>query len=527
MTRRKIGKPISFKKTCAVLLSCAVLGFTTPIWAASLPVKTITRTEKQVTVECPEVSGGSSAADEKINSALSSQVASYVSEASTLGGGKVHYDVHKSDPDLISLTVVMTPNMGVEETQGMTFDRKTGAQRQLSYYYNQQQLANRSENSLQYLYDVDPAKQKTLPDTYYVDQDGSIIGVYHAGSVLDKNEGEIEVNLSAALPDNPAGTPSVTAPVTAAAATEKTVEKTASQAAAETAATKKAAEEKAAAEKAAAEKAAKEAAKKAAAEKAAAEKAAKEAAAKKTAAEKAAAEKKAAAKTTVAAAKTTDKETAKTAAGAARTAVKAAPALDEVKPAPAAQTPAPAAKPAAQPAAPAPAPAPAAPAEPAFQAPVLTGNQGYVTGTDVRFREGASLDANVLGYFTKGEVVYIKGKAQGSGLTWYQVARGDGTNGYIASEYCQPAEGAQIPEVSAGNTGSAASSSASTKAVITGTDVRIRGGASTSADILGYYTKGEEVTIMEVGDGDGMKWYKVKRSDGSIGWVAAQYCQQN
>ena len=124
-------------------------------------------------------------------------------------------------------------------------------------------------------------------------------------------------------------------------------------------------------------------------------------------------------------------------------------------------------------------------------------------------------------------MVYIKGKAQGSGLTWYQVARGDGTNGYIASEYCQPAEGAQIPEVSAGNTGSAASSSASTKAVITGTDVRIRGGASTSADILGYYTKGEEVTIMEVGDGDGMKWYKVKRSDGSIGWVAAQYCQQN
>ena len=229
----------------------------------------------------------------------------------------------------------------------------------------------------------------------------------------------------------------------------------------------------------------------------------------------------------MAAAKTTAKETAKTAADAARTAVKAAPALDEVKPAPAAQTPAPAAKPAAQPAAPAPAPAPAAPAEPAFQAPVLTGNQGYVTGTDVRFREGASLDANVLGYFTKGEVVYIKGKAQGSGLTWYQVARGDGTNGYIASEYCQPAEGAQIPEVSAGNTGSAASSSASTKAVITGTDVRIRGGASTSADILGYYTKGEEVTIMEVGDGDGMKWYKVKRSDGSIGWVAAQYCQQN
>lgn len=189
------------KKTCAVLMSCLVLGTTmAPVWAADLevPVKTVTSTQNKVTIECPQVVGGSKSADEKINRALSSQVASFVSEASTLGGGKVHYDVHKADGDVISFTIVMTPNMGVEESQGMTFDRKSGQLRPLSYYYTDDQLHVLAENGLKYLYDVDPSRLQTLPDTYYIDKDGSLIGLYHAGAVLDKSEGEIEVNLSAA-----------------------------------------------------------------------------------------------------------------------------------------------------------------------------------------------------------------------------------------------------------------------------------------------------------------------------------------
>ena len=178
------------KKTCAVLMSCLVLGTAAvPVWAADseVSVKTVTRTENKVTVECPQVSGGSRTADEKINRALSSQAASFASEASTLGGGKVHYDVHKSDGELISFTLVMTPNMGVEESIGMTFDRKTGNLRPLSYYYTKDQLAGLAQNGLQYLYDVDPAKLQTLPDTYYVDKDGSLIGVYHAGEKRGRN----------------------------------------------------------------------------------------------------------------------------------------------------------------------------------------------------------------------------------------------------------------------------------------------------------------------------------------------------
>ena len=102
------------KKTMAILMSCAFLGTSVPAWAAvsavSAPVRTVTRTEQSVTVECPVVTGGTKAATDKINSALSSKVASFVSEASTLGGGKVHYDVHRANDNVISLTLVMTPS---------------------------------------------------------------------------------------------------------------------------------------------------------------------------------------------------------------------------------------------------------------------------------------------------------------------------------------------------------------------------------------------------------------------------------
>ena len=73
------------KKTMAILMSCAFLGTSVPAWAAvsavSAPVRTVTRTEQSVTVECPVVTGGTKAATDKINSALSSNCLLYTSDA--------------------------------------------------------------------------------------------------------------------------------------------------------------------------------------------------------------------------------------------------------------------------------------------------------------------------------------------------------------------------------------------------------------------------------------------------------------
>lgn len=59
--------------------------------------------------------------------------------------------------------------------------------------------------------------------------------------------------------------------------------------------------------------------------------------------------------------------------------------------------------------------------------------------------------------------------------------------------------------------------------IITGTEVRIRSGTGTNTDILGYFEKGEQVTILEVQE----KWSKVQRSNGQIGWVSNDFCDKH
>ena len=72
-----------------------------------------------------------------------------------------------------------------------------------------------------------------------------------------------------------------------------------------------------------------------------------------------------------------------------------------------------------------------------------------------------------------------------------------------------PAVAAPAPAVVPSNTG-----------LITGVDVRMRAGAGTSYAILGYYDKGERVAILSTVEG----WYKVRRYNGDIGWVSADFC---
>ncbi|WP_432642413.1 SH3 domain-containing protein [Acidaminococcus sp.] len=608
------------KKTCAVLMSCLVLGTATaPVWAADLeaPVKTVTSTQNKVTIECPQVVGGNKSANEKINRALSSQVASFVSEASTLGGGKVHYDVHKSDEDVISFTIVMTPAMGVEESQGMTFDRKSGQLRPLNYYYTDDQLHVLAENGLKYLYDVEQSKLQTLPDTYYIDKDGSLIGLYHAGAVLDKNEGEIEVNLSAASVDddgNVVETP-IDHPSSEKAVAVKTDEDS-DQTQAETGRgkglsnlQKRAAAREATRQRADEEKARKEAAKKAAREKAEkaeeqpadntqakadiarlaaryrADKAAdaeldariaadqkaqlaQEAAAKKAAAEKARqeAQQKAKAEKVRARAEARPEAKVEKAGVKAEARTEKAKVKAEAKPETRMETPAKpltvkekvamieaeaarkeaeeeaarmkqlvaikeaAEKRAAEEKARQEAAARAAAEERARQEEAQrqaeaeeaarqaaaavdydTNGSGVITGTDVRMRSGAGTDCDVIGVFDNGETVQVLASAQADGLTWYQVSRSDGSTGWVASDYCSMG-------------GDTAANSAGT---ITGTDVRMRASYSTDSDVLGYFDNGESVTILDDVTSGGQRWLKVQRSDGSTGWVAADFVAEN
>ena len=60
-------------------------------------------------------------------------------------------------------------------------------------------------------------------------------------------------------------------------------------------------------------------------------------------------------------------------------------------------------------------------------------------------------------------------------------------------------------------------------AYIRGTDVRIRTGPGLTYDIMGHFNNGEQVMIVEVLEG----WYKVRRTDNSVGYVSSQFCIRN
>lgn len=60
---------------------------------------------------------------------------------------------------------------------------------------------------------------------------------------------------------------------------------------------------------------------------------------------------------------------------------------------------------------------------------------------------------------------------------------------------------------------------------IIGTEVRMRKGAGTDTEILGYFEGGEKVEVLKSNVNEGRKWYEVSRKDGTLGWVAGEYCR--
>ena len=136
---------------------------------------------------------------------------------------------------------------------------------------------------------------------------------------------------------------------------------------------------------------------------------------------------------------------------------------------------------------------------------------GVITGTEVRMRDGAGLDSGVIGVFSQGESVQVLGSTRADGMRWYKVSRSDGSTGYVAADYCSLGSG----DGSAGASGT-----------ITGTEVRMRASYSTDSDVLGYFENGETVTILDDVTSAGQRWLQVRRSDGSVGWVSADFCAQ-
>lgn len=134
--------------------------------------------------------------------------------------------------------------------------------------------------------------------------------------------------------------------------------------------------------------------------------------------------------------------------------------------------------------------------------------KGTVNATSLNVRSGARVDREVVATLPKGTSVTVLSSLG----DWYKVRLANGKIGWVSSAYITK-EAAQATTVA----GSSASFPRS--AIVTATTLNIRSGARADRDVVTTVSKGTHLILLSsLGD-----WYKVKLSNGTIGWAAKSY----
>ena len=151
------------------------------------------------------------------------------------------------------------------------------------------------------------------------------------------------------------------------------------------------------------------------------------------------------------------------------------------------------------------------------QAPSNDGTVQAKLTADVNLRRGAGTNYGVIKVIGTGPTVTV---TDASNSQWYKVKLSDGTEGYLFSEYLKVTSGnIDSAKPSATPTPTPAPSNGTVQAKTT-SDLNVRKGPGTSYGIIKVIDMNVNVTVTEATNSS---WYKVKLSDGTEGYLAAQY----
>ena len=151
------------------------------------------------------------------------------------------------------------------------------------------------------------------------------------------------------------------------------------------------------------------------------------------------------------------------------------------------------------------------------QAPSNDGTVQAKLTADVNLRRGAGTNYGVIKVIGTGTTVTV---TDASNSQWYKVKLSDGTEGYLFSEYLKVTSGdINSAKPSATPAPTPAPSNGTVQAKTT-SDLNVRKGPGTSYGIVKVIDMNVTVTVTEATNSS---WYKVKLSDGTEGYLAAQY----
>ncbi|WP_052951949.1 C40 family peptidase [Paraclostridium benzoelyticum] len=137
-----------------------------------------------------------------------------------------------------------------------------------------------------------------------------------------------------------------------------------------------------------------------------------------------------------------------------------------------------------------------------------SGKTGTITASALNVRSGPSTSYGKVTMVYKGQSVTILESSNG----WHKIKTQNGQIGWASGDYISTSGGSN-------NGGGSTETPSTGKGTVTASALNIRSGPSTSNSIVGKAYKGNTVDILSSSNG----WYKVKLSNGQVGWASGDY----
>ena len=149
---------------------------------------------------------------------------------------------------------------------------------------------------------------------------------------------------------------------------------------------------------------------------------------------------------------------------------------------------------------------------------------GTVTGNELRIRAGAGTGYDVLGFLMAGDRVEILEQKTVGAMTWGRTVDGWISLTYVELDKLQPPvevpPATEPPVTEPPATVPPVTVPEKVMGTVTGNELRIRTGAGTSYDIVGFLMEGDRVEILEKKTAGGMTWGRTVS-----GWISLDYVE--
>ena len=142
-----------------------------------------------------------------------------------------------------------------------------------------------------------------------------------------------------------------------------------------------------------------------------------------------------------------------------------------------------------------------------------------VTASVLNVRSGPSTNDIVISKINTGTEVEVLEESNG----WYKVKLKNGQVGWASAQYLSTNSTSDNQENSNDQQDFSNEVSISKTGIVKADVLNIRSNPGTNNSIIGKLYNGESITVLS----EQNNWYKIKKSNGQIGWVSAQYISLN